>query len=219
MIRLSKHFAVLIAFFGAATSALGQEIVSLSVTPQSPGVGEPVRIKISLKAMNGVYACGLQVNLGDGQTKEFRVYDERAAQIELEHIYSRPGAYPIVADGKGFLRGLKSVGPCDGNRSLALTVGQQAPACVPPSDEYRSVNCPPGTVGKILQKRSYVCPGPTPSGWKTESTDCKANAAAREPSPPAIAPRTPTQPATPQPSPPPPTSPTPRPAPKPQVGE
>ena len=211
----SRKLAVLVVILGGVSSALGQEISSLSVAPQSPAVGEPVRFKISLKSTNGVYACGLQVNLGDGQTKEFRIYDERAAQIEFEHVFARPGAYPIVADGKGFLRGLKSVSACDGNRSFAVTVGQpQAPSCVPPSDEYRSVNCPPGTAGKILQKRSYICPGPTPSGWKTESTDCKAIPAAREAPPSAVAPRPSPQLPIPQPTPS-----TPRPAPKPQVGE
>ena len=215
MIRASRKLVVLMSLLGAAPSAFAQEISSLSATPPNAGVGESVRFMISLKSPNGVYACGLQVNLGDGQTKEFRVYDERAAQIEFEHVYARPGAYPIVADGKGFLRGLKSVAACDGNRSLALTVGQQqAPSCVPPSDEYRSVNCPPGTVGKILQKRSYGCPGPTVSGWKTESTDCKAVSANREAPPSVAAPRPSPQPSLPQPTPS-----TPRPAPKPQVGE
>jgi hypothetical protein len=215
VIRTFRKLGVLVVIVGAASSPFAQEIASLSAMPQSPGIGEPVRFKISLKSTNGVYACGLQVNLGDGQTKEFRVYDERAAQIEFEHVYSRSGAYPIVADGKGFLRGLKSVAACDGNRSLALTVGQQqAPSCVPPSDEYRTVNCPPGTVGKILQKRSYACPGPTMSGWKTESTDCKSASSTREAPPSVAVPRPSPQPPAPQPTPS-----MPRPAPKPQVGE
>jgi len=216
--KLEKFFrGVLLAsaLFSPPLLALGQEIASVSLSKSEVAVGEPLTIRVQLSSPSGSYACGLQVSTGDGKVHNYRIFEEKEASFELVHTYSAPGTFSILVDGKGFIRGLRSTFPCQGTKSVAVAVSSSASGamqsqCVAPSDEYRSVDCPPGTVGKIVQKQTYTCPGPIASGWTTQLMECKAAS-------PTVSP--PPRPAAQQPAAP---SPTQRPnntAPRPIVGE
>jgi hypothetical protein len=200
-------------FLGFFSNANSQEISSVSLSKPSVAVGEPVLIRVSLVSPMGSFACGLQVVTGDGRKHDVRIFEEKDATFEVSHTYNSPGTYAIQVDGKGFIRGLKSTFPCSGTKSVAIAVATTStstqPSCIAPSDEYRTVDCPIGTVGKIVQKRSYSCPGPVASGWSTQSTDCKAVMTGVNPAAPVggVPRQTP------------PSASTPRPLPRPTVGE
>jgi len=206
----------LFLFLGFSSHANSQEISSVSVSKPSVAVGEPVLIRVSVVSSTGSFACGLEVVTGDGKTHNVRIFEEKDATFQVSHTYNSPGNYSILVDGKGFIRGLKSTPPCSGTKSVAVAVATTTtststqPSCIAASDEYRSIDCPAGTVGKIVQKRSYSCPGPVASGWSTQSTDCKAVTTGVNPAAPVG--RTPPAPA-------PSSAPTSRPASRPTVGE
>lgn len=195
------HFLSLALFslsFAALHDANSQEVASVSVDRPTVSVGEPVTIKVRISSTNDTFGCGVQVSTGDGRTHDARIFEAKDAIFEVPHTYGTPGNYTVSVVGKGFIRGLRSTLPCSGTQSVAVAVtsasgassGSSAAACVEPSDEYRSVACPGGMVGQILEKRSYRCPGPVASGWTAQTTDCKASSAgvsaapqaAREPS-------------------------------------
>lgn len=184
-----KVIALSLALFSLSFATLhdanSQEVASVSVDRPTVSVGEPVTIKVRISSTNDTFGCGVQVSTGDGRTHDARIFEAKDAIFEVPHTYNSPGSYTVSVAGKGFVRGLRSTLPCSGTQSVAVAVtstsgassGSTAAACVEPSDEYRSVACPGGMVGQILEKRSYRCPGPVASGWIAQTTDCKAASA------------------------------------------
>lgn len=172
------------------SNVLSQEVSSVSVDKPAVTVGETVTIRVRVTSPTDTFGCGLQLTTGDGRAHDARIFEAKDASFEVQHAYAAPGNYVVSVVGKGFIRGLKSTFPCSGNQSLAVVVspssGSASPSCVEPSDEYRTIACPGGMVGQILQKRSYRCPGPTPSGWSTQTTDCKAASSGAQQASPAV---------------------------------
>lgn len=173
-LSIARLFALPLVLLGIAAPAQSQEIrgLELSKSPLTPG--EEVTIKILLKPANGSYSCGLRLQMGDGESRDIRGTDAQDGAITVGHRYPNPGTYSIRVEGKSLVRGLNSLQACPGTRAVQVVVTNPKPACAPPPDEYRAVECPTGTQGKILQKRTFACPGPVPGAWTTESTDCRA---------------------------------------------
>lgn len=171
---LFRLLALPLTLLAFATPSQSQEIRGLEISKAPLAPGEEVTIRILLKPANGSYSCGLRLQMGDGESRDIRGTDAQDGTITVGHRYPNPGTYSIRVEGKSLVRGLNSLQACPGTRALQVTVAPPKPSCVQPPDEYRAVECPTGTVGKILQKRTFACPGPVPGAWTTESTDCRA---------------------------------------------
>jgi hypothetical protein len=147
---------------------------------------ETVTFKIRLRSDTDTFACAFEIDFGDGsERRKIRVFSEKDATVEVNHTYRSPGVYAAKVDGalslldeglsiKSFKSLLPAL-PCEGSRAFALNVvaaGDQT-GCIPPSDESREIPCSDGLTGRVVQRRSFSCPGPTPQQWVTESSDCR----------------------------------------------
>lgn len=175
VIAASGLALVFLVGLGAPTRAYADDIMGLEVSKPTPAPGEEVTIRVRLRPFtNSHYACGVRLSLGDGTVREVRGNDFPEGKVEIKHTYASAGRYSLMAEGKGMVRGLKSVLGCSGNSTTQVAVEAPRAACTPPADEYRAVDCPTGMQGKVLQRRAFACPGPSAGPWVTESTDCKA---------------------------------------------
>lgn len=117
------------------SSVLAQGIGEISIEPKNPSLNQPFKITIS---SNGdTPACGLQINLGDGTTRDIRA---EKFPVVIDHTYSKEGNFAIAINGKMIMRGLSSMFPCSGDtKTLAVGIGTQSTnissAQVPPSPQ------------------------------------------------------------------------------------
>ena len=123
--RLLGVFLSSVVFVGGA---IGQELIGIKIEPAEATVGKPVQITVDLKAStvtNG--ACGLVINFGDGTSQAIRV-ENNSLPVAITRTYSGVGAVSVVAEGKLYVRGLRSVLGCFGpNQSIALNVRAEDP--------------------------------------------------------------------------------------------
>jgi hypothetical protein len=166
--------------------AVAQTFDTFNASKSNLEVNETVIFNIQLQSESEMYGCAFQLDFGDGSAqKKFRVHSEKDATLQVRHAYSRPGIYAAKVDGSTSLLdeglSLKSLNsllpafPCTGSMAIALNVVEisaDLTGCTPPADESRVAPCAEGSVGKIVQRRSYSCPGPTAQPWVTESMDC-----------------------------------------------
>ena len=118
--------ALIPAFF--SYSAFSQGIADVSIEPNNPAINQP--IKIIIKNNGDKSACGLEINLGDGNTKVVRA---ESFPFVIEHTYTKEGKFAIAVNGKLITRGLRSTFPCQGDlKSIAVIVGNQTAGTAPP---------------------------------------------------------------------------------------
>ncbi|MBU6304365.1 MAG: PDZ domain-containing protein [Betaproteobacteria bacterium] len=116
-------------FFGLYPAiAPAQGISDVSVEPRAISANQPVRITISSKA--DAAPCGLEINFGDNNTRTIR---GDKFPVVIEHSYQQDGLYAISVAGRQITRGLKSLSPCEGAKSVALQVGVAASAAAAPT--------------------------------------------------------------------------------------
>jgi len=101
--------------------SLAQGIGDISIEPKSPSLNQPFKITIS---SNGeTPSCGIQINLGDGTTRDVRV---EKFPLVIDHTYAKEGNFAIAVNGKMIMRGLSSMFPCAGDaKTLAVGIGTQ----------------------------------------------------------------------------------------------
>ena len=102
--------------------SLAQGIGDISIEPKSPSLNQPFKVTIS---SNGdTPACGLQINLGDGTTRDIRA---EKFPVVVDHTYAKEGNFAIAVNGKMIIRGLSSMFPCAGDaKTLAVGIGTQS---------------------------------------------------------------------------------------------
>ena len=104
--------AVLAAGFGVTAHA--QLIGSVSATPASVKVGEPVTVTANVDVVNGNY-CGFAVFYGDGRSADGYSDASHPTPSVTTHVYDKPGSYSISMGG----RNVESHPNCGGGDKFA----------------------------------------------------------------------------------------------------
>jgi hypothetical protein len=162
--------AVLAAGFGAVAHA--QMIGSVSASPGTVKVGEPVTVTAQVEVRGGNY-CGFAVFYGDGKNIESYSDDQKPTPFVSTHVYDRPGTYSISMGG----RHVESHPNCGGGDKFATVVVTEAakPAAATPAK--------PGAGAASLCVAPWKLSGKV--NTKTGAYTCvaKANTALPEPKP------------------------------------
>jgi hypothetical protein len=102
--------------------SLAQGIGDVSIEPKSPSLNQP--FKVTINSNVDTPACGLQINLGDGTTRDIRA---EKFPVVVDHTYAKEGNFAIAVNGKMIIRGLSSMFPCAGDaKTLAVGIGTQS---------------------------------------------------------------------------------------------
>ncbi len=86
-------------------------------------------------------ACGVEVILGDGREEKLRL--EGREKRTLEHVYAQDGTYLARLRGELFVRGLRTVPPCDVDEAVRVQVAAAAPAAAVPPTPIPLASQPP----------------------------------------------------------------------------
>ena len=101
---------------------LAQGIGDISIEPKSPSLNQS--FKVTINSNGDTPACGLQINLGDGTTRDIRA---EKFPVVVDHTYAKEGNFAIAVNGKMIMRGLSSMFPCAGDaKTLAVGIGTQS---------------------------------------------------------------------------------------------
>jgi len=118
-------FLRIATFCVCASPVIGfpQGFSEISVEPKVLLINQPIKITISGKA--DAAPCGFEVSFGDNTT---RIVRGDKFPVIVEHTYQQDGLYAISVVGRQITRGLRSLSPCEGSKSVAVQVGASAPA-------------------------------------------------------------------------------------------
>ena len=127
--------------------SLAQGIGDISIEPKNPTLNQP--IKITINSNGDTPACGLQINLGDGNTRDVRV---EKFPVVIDHTYAKEGNFSIAVNGKMIMRGLSSLFPCGGDtKTLAVGIGTQNTSINSAQVAPVSNNNPVAQIGNVMQ--------------------------------------------------------------------
>ena len=134
-----------------SSMSLAQGIGDISIEPKNPSLNQP--FKISISSNGDTPACGLQINLGDGTTRDIRA---EKFPVVVDHTYAKEGNFAIAVNGKMIMRGLSSMFPCAGDaKTLAVGIGIQntntSSAQVLPSSQPATNSNPVAQLSNVLQ--------------------------------------------------------------------
>jgi hypothetical protein len=117
--------AVLAAVFGVTAHA--QLIGSVTASPVTVKVGEPVTVTANVDVVSGNY-CGFSVFYGDGKNADGYSDVSHPTPMVTTHAYAKPGTYSISLGG----RSVESHPNCGGGDKFAtVMVTEGAKAAVP----------------------------------------------------------------------------------------
>jgi hypothetical protein len=117
--------AVLAAGFGVTAHA--QLIGSVTASPTTVKVGEPVTVTANVDVVSGNY-CGFSVFYGDGKNADGYSDPGHPTPMVTTHAYAKPGTYSISMGG----RNVESHPNCGGGDKFAtVTVTEGAKAAAP----------------------------------------------------------------------------------------
>jgi len=158
-----KKIISLCFLFNTIFPALSQGIGEISIEPKNPSVNQ--LLKVMIQSSGELSNCGLQINLGDGSTKDIRV--EKFPHY-VDHIYPKEGVFPISVTGKLLIRGLGTVLPCSGDsKSIAVSVGAQNVRVANNVSSAPIQQATPPNIELEIQSNLPVCQGGDPSKWST----------------------------------------------------
>lgn len=116
--------------------AIAQELIGIQIEPTHADAGQPVTVKLNFDAKDqNTYACGLQVSLGDGTTKEIRL-TEKDNPLVVTHTFQNTGVFSVTAEGKTLWRGFQTSFACGGlAKSAPVSVHAEGAAVKAKADE------------------------------------------------------------------------------------
>ena len=153
--------AVLAAGFGVTAHV--QLIGSVTASPASVKVGEPVTVTAKVDVVSGNYCCFV-VFYGDGKSADGYSDVSHAGRMVTTHVYEKPGTYTLSMGG----RNVESHPNCGGGDKFAtvtVTEAAKAAAAVMPAKPAMTA-APAGSVcaapwklsGKVNVKTgAYTC--------------------------------------------------------------
>lgn len=134
---MRMHTLVSLAVLASTACGLAQAqlIGSVTASPATVKVGEPVTVTANVDVVGGNY-CGFAVFYGDGKNIESYSDPKHPTPFVTTHVYDKPGSYSISMGG----RNVESHPNCGGGDKFAtVTVtdggkaGTAAPAAAKPS--------------------------------------------------------------------------------------
>jgi hypothetical protein len=134
-LSLNRQLLVSLALaLGVMGSANSQEIASITANAKEVTLGSDVDLSLSLKPNpNGANNCALLVEFGNGDSEYVRVTSSNPAdlQVPVKVKYASAGTYTVTAKGKLMIRGLNTLGPCEGEKSETVSVVTPPPPPAP----------------------------------------------------------------------------------------
>lgn len=149
---------------------------NISFSPVDIKVGNPVEITINFKENDAISTnsqaatsilgagvknnsqaqvnlpCAVLVNYGDGRSEQVRV-DADSPSLKIIHTYATEGSYPLSAEGKVQIRGIKSVLGCSGNtQNVTLNVVNEETAKKSEGSNLQVTSNTPTQLSKIETK-------------------------------------------------------------------
>ena len=86
---MKKILAIYFLFF-SVLPAISQGIGEISTQPAKPSLNQP--FKVIVESNGELTNCGLQINLGDGSSKDIRA---EKFPLYLDHTYKKEGVFSI----------------------------------------------------------------------------------------------------------------------------
>ena len=131
--------AILVAATLFSSAASAQAITAMKIEPTQAQPGAPVKITVLGEPRGEIANCGLRMHFGDGQTTDFKIIDAKMLPLVVEHSYTKPGSYEVMAEPKRVTMHLKCLGD---NQRGVVTVA--APAPVKTAGAAVLAQCPKG---------------------------------------------------------------------------
>jgi hypothetical protein len=127
--RLIPWISASVFAAGLGLAAHAQVVGSVTVSPATVKVGEPVTVTANVDVVSGNY-CGFAVFYGDGKTVDGYSDASHPTPMVTTHVYDKPGTYTLSMGG----RNVESHPNCGGGDKFAnvtVTEGAKAAAPVP----------------------------------------------------------------------------------------
>jgi hypothetical protein len=144
---------------GCSAAAQAQLIGSVSASPASVKVGEPVTVTANVDVLSGNF-CGFAVFYGDGKNVERYSDVKKPTPFVSTHVYDKPGTYTISMGG----RHVESHPNCGGGDKFAtVTVTEGAKPAIAAAAPAKAgaatvCNTPWKISGKVNAKTgAYTC--------------------------------------------------------------
>jgi hypothetical protein len=154
-------------------SAQAQVLGTISATPMSAKVGEPVTITANIDVINSNY-CGFVVGFGDGTFQDAVSDVNTPMPLVVTRTYSKPGTYHVTLGGKNVQSHPNCGGP---ERAVDITVTGAAPASQPTVLKPAEV-CAKGwkLSGKLNAKTgTFTCAAKAGTALPAEKPVCKGD--------------------------------------------
>lgn len=171
--QCKKKMAICLAAGFFALSAVAQVLGTISASPMSAKVGEPVTVTANIDVINGNY-CGFVVGFGDGTFKDGVSDVSNATPLVLTHTYAKAGAYHVTLGGKNVQSHPNCGGP---ERAVDITVTGAAVATKPMAMKPGDV-CAKGwkLSGKLNAKTgTFTCTSKAGTALPEEKPACKGD--------------------------------------------
>lgn len=136
-----------------STGVGAQTIAGLTLDKAQVQTGQSVKATVKFDTTEQP-SCGLRFYWGDGVTQDIKVVEAKQNPLVLEHTYTKPGTYALMAEGKKVTSHLKCLGA---NARASLTVVADA-ATAPTAS---------ASAGKTVQQAAST--SPCPQGWALQA--------------------------------------------------
>lgn len=160
----------------AASVAKSEEINDLQVDSGVQAQGANVTIRVSF-ASGG--SCGVRISYGDGSTSDHRVRDT-SQPLTITKQYRTQGTYQISASGRTMVRGLNSLGGCDGAASASIQIVGEVPTSLTHTGVSSAVPSQSGSQeGPAVAQRVQTPSAPASVNLAPQQSSAGATAAAQ----------------------------------------
>lgn len=142
--HVSSVLVSLLVLCAPASEVFAQEIVSITASSKQVIVGADVDLLLTMKpSATGTNNCAVLVDFGNGDSQYVRVTSNNEADLKvpMKVRFTAAGNFTIAAAGKLMVRGLNTLGPCDGNQSEIIAVAEpkvEPPAPAPAPEPTKS---------------------------------------------------------------------------------
>lgn len=158
--KISMVGVALTGLFALGVQA--QVLGTISVSPQTARVGEPVKVTATIDVLNSNY-CGFVVSYGDGTSLDGVSDAQTTGPFVSTHTYTKAGTYSVTLGG----RNVQSHPNCGGGEKAASLTVVQAPNASATS-QGAAVAAAPAPANA----------GPCPAPWKRVSKSSNAKTGA-----------------------------------------
>jgi hypothetical protein len=158
---------------GLASPAQSQVLGTISASPTTVKVGEPVTLTANIDVLSGNY-CGFVLGFGDGTFKDAVSDSSTAVPLVVTRSYDKPGTYHVTLGGKNVQSHPNCGGP---ERAVDVVVTGVVKAPVPVALTAKNA-CAPGwkLSGKLNTKTgAFTCAAKPGKAFPDAKPSCKGD--------------------------------------------